>query len=325
MLNNKICILGASGFVGAGVFEYLNYKGYEILGLGTNPDPWRLEKLKLNYKSINNESSIQELDKFKPGILINFVANGGYSFQQNSQKIIDSNFKFVEGIATWATLNNSFLIHAGTSSEYGKNSAAPKEDANPEPNSLYAITKLAATHLLKHLSNSGLKSVVLRLYSVYGPKEDSSRLMPAVVRGIISQDWPQFTDFRIGRDFIYIDDVNRLIEKILIKNLEAPNSNFEIFNVGSGNLTTMGDLVKILEEKFNMPKVIDTKFEPRNWDIFEWYANIEKVKKHFDWSPEIDVISGLKLMEKWYVQSDNIKYLGTEYSAQKINNDKTKN
>ena len=325
MTNNKICILGASGFVGAGVFEYLNKKGYETLGLGTNPDPWRLINLKLNYKSLNNESLVQELDKFKPGVLINFVANGGYSFQQNSQKIINSNLLFVENIANWANLNNAFLIHAGTSSEYGKNSAAPKEDANPEPNSLYAITKLAATYLIKHLSDSGLRSIVLRLYSVYGPKEDSSRLMPAVMRGIINQDWPQFTDFRIGRDFIYLEDVNKLIEKILISQRDVQKSHFEIFNVGSGKLTTMGDLVKILENEFQMPKVLDTKFAPRKWDIFEWYANIEKVKQHLAWTPEIDLISGLKMMKNWYSQSDNVKYLGIEYSAQKMYNDKTKN
>ena len=47
----------------------------------------------------------------------------------------------------------------------------------------------------------------LRLYSVYGPMEDSSRLIPVLCKKTIGGELPEFGSKDISRDFIYIDDV----------------------------------------------------------------------------------------------------------------------
>ena len=318
MNNQKIVVIGASGFVGSGVFELLLKNNYEVYGIGRKNRPWRIEEVLSNrYFSIQDQDLIETLNKIEPKIIINFSATGAYSFQRDFESIVNSNLILLENIANWALENDAFLIQAGTSSEYGLNSAGPKEDSIAIPNSLYSITKLAGTHLLGHYFSNGLSSIVLRLYSVYGPREDSSRLMPAVMRGIIKGDWPNFTSSNISRDFIYIDDVAELILVMLKKFFEEPKRVFEIYNVGSGRKTTMQDLINVLMSDFGMPEPKSEKFPQRDWDIENWFSNTDKVKQDFGWHAQENLSSGLTKMKEWYQTGKNLNFLGQEYSENK--------
>jgi nucleoside-diphosphate-sugar epimerase len=313
--SNKILVIGASGFVGAGIFESLAKLNYEVYGLGRKNEPWRINSnIRNKYFTTQKLGIMEVLDKIKPNVIINFAANGAYSFQSKFDEIVSSNLIMLEQIAKWSIENKSFLIHAGSSSEYGLNSAGPSENSQAEPNSLYAITKLAGSQLLKFYSKIGLGCAVLRLYSVYGPREDASRLMPAVMRGIINKEWPSFTDPLVSRDFIYIEDVSDL----LIKILQSINSNslgtFEVFNVGSGKATTIKDLIEILQVEFGMPDEVNISFPKRDWDIENWFANIEKVRNAYNWDAKNDLKTGLIKMRDWYLTDSNVMYLSSEYT-----------
>ena len=315
MCKKRIVVIGASGFVGAGIFEYLLKNKYDVYGIGRKSKPWRLEaELTSRYFNTREENLNQILNKIKPNVVINLAASGAYSFQKNFENMLNSNLKMLDEIAQWVIENNALLIHTGSSSEYGSNSAGPTELSVAKPNSLYSITKLAGTHLLDYYSAIGLKSIVLRLYSVYGPKEDPSRLIPAVVRGLTVGIWPSFTDPRISRDFIYLDDVSQLIIKILNSPITDSSELFEIYNVGSGSSTTIGDLKNLLITEFKMPSQENNIYPKREWDVENWFGNIEKVSKAFNWLPKTDLKEGLLKMKNWYLIGDNIKYLQSEYT-----------
>src|SRR6266542_4306745 len=81
------------------------------------------------------------------------------------------------------------FINTGTSSEYGIKNHAPAEDEPLDPNSNYAVTKAAATMHCRYIGQSRAVNVTtLRLYSVYGPYEEPSRLMPNIVaRGLMGE------------------------------------------------------------------------------------------------------------------------------------------
>ena len=84
----------------------------------------------------------------------------------------------------------------------------------------------------------------LRLYSVYGPMEDSSRLIPNIVHFGASGLYPELVDPRVSRDFIYVDDVARAFIDVGFK-LTEPDYG-ESFNLGTGRKTTIGDIVSVL-------------------------------------------------------------------------------
>jgi nucleoside-diphosphate-sugar epimerase len=138
--------------------------------------------------------------------------------------------------------------------------------------------------------------------------------MPAVIRGIIKGEWPSFTDQKISRDFIYIEDICNLIIKLIQNQDKKSEAQFNIYNVGSGTKTTIGDLIKTLELEFAMPKIGISNFPKRKWDIENWYANIDRVSNDIDWRPTFDLKTGLSKMRDWYLIADNVKYLNDEYS-----------
>ena len=81
-----------------------------------------------------------------------------------------------------AAMGVEAYVQTGSSSEYGFKDHPAREDEAIEPNSHYAITKAAATHYAQFTSRQrGLHAVTLRLYSVYGPYEEPSRLIPTLL------------------------------------------------------------------------------------------------------------------------------------------------
>ena len=69
-------------------------------------------------------------------------------------------------------------VHAGSSSEYGEKASGPTELDLPDPNSDYSVSKVACANLISYMGRKKhFPCANLRLYSVYGPLEDSSRLI----------------------------------------------------------------------------------------------------------------------------------------------------
>src|SRR6185369_12426045 len=108
------------------------------------------------------------------------------------------------------------FVQAGTSSEYGFNCSAPSEDAPTLPDSDYAVSKIAATGLVRlYARKHGVPAFVLRLYSVYGPYEDFSRLIPTLLWEARAGRFPPLVSPNISRDFVYVDDVARVFDVVV--------------------------------------------------------------------------------------------------------------
>jgi dolichol-phosphate mannosyltransferase len=318
----KIAIIGASGFVGANLLNGLVKNNLNAHGFARSQSPWRIEAFQLeNHYSYIGKSLNQTLKAYNPNVVINAATHGAYSFQQDEKSIIDSNLEVVNEIVNWAKETSIQLIHLGTSSEYGANSNRPLETSLCEPNSKYAEAKLETTLLLKSAYDLfGLKSTVLRLYSIYGPLEDPSRLMPTLVNKIINDEKITLTDSEVSRDFIYIQDLLDLIGELIKRHKEM--SGFEIYNVASGKKTTMGDLGGILNELFPSNKGISFGYPMRNWDLKDWVGNPEKILRKYDWKSSISITEGMMKLMEFYLVNDNQKYLQTSFSERK--NDKQK-
>ena len=109
---------------------------------------------------------------------------------------------------SWPPGEIAAYVHAGTSSEYGLNSNRPSEDSVLRPNSHYAVSKAAAASLISYYGVVERMPVVnLRLYSAYGPWEDSSRLIPQVCLRSLEGSLPTLAGPEVTRDFVHVDDV----------------------------------------------------------------------------------------------------------------------
>lgn len=308
----KVAVIGASGFIGSHILNYLLEHNITCKGFSRSKNPWRINHLNLG-RFYECSSNINEfLSKYSPSIIINAATYGGYSFENNATEINVSNTDLIREIVNWAKNRDSLIIQLGSSSEYGFNSKAPSENQICKPNSEYAKAKLEVTNtLMSSYSKYGVKSIVLRLYSVYGPLEDSNRMFPTLVKNLINKEIIELANPKISRDFIHINDVLNLINILVNKNELIDK--FDIYNVATGVKTTLGDL-EILIKKIKEDVVINYSFPNRAWDLEDWYGNPQKIEKVFNWKFKIVVEKGLQDMLDYYSNKNYQKFLGPEYS-----------
>ena len=212
-LQGPILVLGASGFVGANLMRTLLGVRNDVHGTTTRTPAWRLEGLPPdNVRTVDLliDSNLEFLlDSIRPRTVFNCVAYGAYSFETDSQLIYRTNFQFITRLLSRLEARAiACYVHAGSSSEYGDKAAGPREEDPTAPNSDYAVSKVATANLIYYYGKrKHFPCANLRLYSVFGPLEDSSRLIPNLIRRGLEAGYPDFVNPAVSRDFIYVDDV----------------------------------------------------------------------------------------------------------------------
>ena len=92
----------------------------------------------------------------------------------------------------------------------------------------------------------GLSCANLRFYSIYGPYEDSSKLIPTVVANGVNGSLPEFVDPEISRDFLYVDDACAAFVDAAL-NLPAEYYGCSL-NVGTGRCVTIREVAETARE-----------------------------------------------------------------------------
>ena len=303
-LQGPILVLGASGFVGANLLRALLDVREDAYGTTTRKPAWRLAGLpeeKVRTVDLLIESNLDALlDRIRPRTIWDCVAYGAYSFETDSQLIYRTNFQFpTHFLPRLAARSIACYVHAGSSSEYGDRAAGPSEIDPIAPNSDYAVSKAATASLIYfHGKRRQLPCANLRLYSVYGPLEDSSRLIPTVIRRGLEREYAEFVNPRVSRDFVFIDDV---IEAFLDTTLNLAHADYgESFNIGTGKKTTIGEVAATAHRLFGIDRAPQFTMPDRSWDVDDWYANIEKARTQLGWQPRTSFEQGLERTARWY-------------------------
>lgn len=306
-LRGPILVVGASGFVGANLFHTINAVRDDVFAVVRRGKNWRLAEIKdeqVIAVDFNDYAAAKNLvNSISPQTIFDCMAYGAYSFEEDSNLIYETNFQsLVNFTDCLARQSLAAYIHAGSSSEYGTNCAGPTEDSACEPNSPYAVSKVAAASYLRYMGkHRHFPCVNLRLYSVYGPLEDTSRLIPTLLREAVSGKLPPFVDARTSRDFVHVDDVCAAF--ILAATKIHPGLYGENFNIGSGVKTTIAELAEITRNEFEIAE--QPKFgtmEGRAWDLAEWYSDPRKAEEQIGWKAKVTLREGLRSTAGWVRQ-----------------------
>jgi nucleoside-diphosphate-sugar epimerase len=180
------------------------------------------------------------------------------------------------------------FIYVGSSSEYGAKTAAMKESDILEPRTMYEATKGMGTLLTQMYARKFLvPAAIVRPFSVYGPEENSSRLIPTLLRAAITKEILKISPGT--HDFIYIDDfVNGLLA--VQDHLIAA----DIVNIGTGIETTNEEALKLVEKVTgNEILYTTTDIKLRSYDSDCWCADISKLRTSYGFVPEYSLEHGL--------------------------------
>ena len=191
------------------------------------------------------------------------------------------------------------FLQIGSSIEYGKNKSPQKEKSlyKKDTKSVYGNAKLSASlFLIRFFKKSNFPIVILRLYLVYGPKQDENRIIPFVIRQSLKGNRFNCSPGKQFRDFTYIDDVVQAIYKSLI----SEKTNGELINIGFGKPIQIKSLINTIVKKIGKGKPIFSKLNLRPDEMKKLYPNISKARRILNWTPKINLKKGLSKTIRYY-------------------------
>lgn len=321
-LAGPILIVGVSGFIGSKLYFSLKKIRDDVFGCSKNPKHnWRMIDVDKNHlfnvDITDYESLRKTIDIIKPMTVFNLAAYGAYSRQTDSQRIHRTNYMGTHNlIKILLEYGCSAFVHAGSSSEYGVNCSAPKENDELIPNSDYAVSKAGAAYLIKYYGKfHSFPCVNLRLYSIFGPWEERDRLIPTLITNCLQGKLPNFVDKDISRDFLYIDDCTNALVKAALTVCQTHMG--ESINIASGKMTSLEDVASTAKGIFNISdKPVFGSMQKRKWDLNCWYGDASQALSLMGWKYKTTFARGLQHTADWEREAvDKIKYV---YVPQKI-------
>jgi UDP-glucose 4-epimerase len=305
----KYIVTGGAGFIGSHIVEELVQQKHEIVILD-NLFSGKMENIQpfLKQKNVTFvQGSVTELPVLKKifqgadGI---FHEGAIASVPRSIANPLATNEANVTG-----TLNVLIaardcsvrkILFASSSSVYGNTPTLPKrEDMTPNPLSPYAVSKLTGEHYLKVFSEVyGLKTLSLRYFNVFGPRQDPkseyAAVIPRFILKILNHESPIiYGDGGQTRDFTYVKDVVQA-------NIRAMESDAEgIFNVAYCKRIDLNELASIIMDITGITVPL-TYEPPRAGDVRDSLADIRRAQEGFGYMPEYTVKTGLKETIAWY-------------------------
>jgi UDP-glucose 4-epimerase len=187
------------------------------------------------------------------------------------------------------------VVFASSGAVYGEQANQPvSEDQTPNPQSPYAVSKLAAEYYVRTIGTLwGLETVILRIFNAYGPGQNLPPSHPPVVPRCLQQALTggSFVVFGGGaqtRDFVYVDDV----VDALVAASSASDVDRRTINLGNGRETSVNELVSLVGRVTG--KNVDVIHSPaESGGVSRMRADISTARKLLDFEPQVDLEEGL--------------------------------
>jgi nucleoside-diphosphate-sugar epimerase len=289
----RVLVTGASGFVGSSLIPKLIESGHQVLSIvrsessATSMDQKTYQECTL--------ADLQKVIDFNPHVVINLATfSSSLDDAESQKKIIDSNISFLSNLLLVVKeLNVELFVNTGTFAEYFSN------DDVFDPAYFYSATKTAGRFIVKYFSKAySFKSVDIVPYSIYGPNDKRKKLIHALLDSLDSMQPVKTTQGRQVLDFVYIDDVANAFLALIDRVSELEDG--MVFKIGTGNGTTIRDLVKEIEiltgKKAN---IIWGAIPYRKRDIMVAIADTSNARCYLNWQPKVSLREGLTQMLKY--------------------------
>ena len=299
---HRALVTGGAGFIGSHLVDGLVKRGFDVtvlddLSTGRMENLSScLERIRFVRGGIRDKATVEDSLRHVDSVFhLAAIASVPYSVE-HPKTTYEINVNGTTSLLEASSKSSvKKFIYASTSAVYGDPEYLPIDESHPlNPISPYAESKLKAEQLCEEYQEScGLKTVILRPFNVYGPRQTGNQYAGVIIRFVerLLEGQPPiiYGDGLQTRDFIYVEDAVRALI-LASKNKEATG---RIFNVASGLPTSINELAQLLIDMFDIDGIEPMHVGAREGDIRHSYAETKRAKTHLGFEARITLREGL--------------------------------
>lgn len=299
---DRVLVTGANGFIGGHLVRELLQSGYEVHGLGRLPSCKHEVSIYHSCDLENMSVTSDVIRSIQPSIIVHLAglrlrSEESSAFRKNLTDSTEMTLNVIEACLGEVWLKRFIAI--GTCEEYGNLSIPFIESDREIPLTAYAWGKLATTKLLQTLSRThNFPAVILRPSVAYGPAQDSSMFVPALITALVNGQDFKMTDGTQTRDFLYIDDLILAIRQAMHSDV-----NGMVINISSGEEVSLGSLVEIVVSIVGREAhkhVLSGSLPRRHAEVGRYVATNQLAKEVLSWEPLVGLEDGIERTINWY-------------------------
>jgi len=299
----KILVTGGAGFIGSNLAKNLLKDGHKIIvvdNLTTGSlDNLKTVKDEITFikSSAGKVLSMKEL-KGVDGIFHVGIPSSSPLYKKDHQLVSEAISDFIN-VLELAKRENCKMVFASSSSVYNGNKIPYKETQPVLIKDFYTEARYPMERLSRlYYDFFGVKSIGLRLFSVYGPGEESKKNLANLVSQFLWEMKKNKAPVIYGngkqeRDFIYVEDIIRGFKMAMDSKIDC-----DVVNLGTGKYYNLNQLVKILNKVLNknLP-IVYVKNTVKNY-INRQMADTTKAKKVLGFKNKISLEQGIRKLSK---------------------------
>jgi len=263
----------------------------------------------------------KQLREHKPSAVVHFAAEshvdrsilGPEEFVETNVRgtmvMLEASRAFWSGLEGDAK-NNFRFLHVSTDEVYG--TLTPEDPAFSEttpyaPNSPYAASKAGSDHLVRAWFHTyGMPTIITNCSNNYGPYQFPEKLLPLIItHALAGKPLPVYGDGKQVRDWLYVEDHCRALERVL--EAGAPG---ETYNIGGNNQQANIDVVHaicaLLDElvphsAYKPHAQLVRMVQDRPGHDRRYAIDARKIERELGWKPQESFSTGLRKTVEWYL------------------------
>jgi len=324
LVNKKILVTGADGFIGSHLVEYLHSLGCDIKALSL-------------YNSFNNWGWLEDVSCLKDievicgdirdphfcthitkdvDVIFNLAALIAIPYSYIApDSYVDTNIKGTLNICQAALDHKvSKVIHTSTSEVYGTAQYVPIDEKHPlQPQSPYSASKIGADSMAMSFHNSfDLPLTIVRPFNTYGPRQSARAVIPTIISQIAAgKKEIKLGDVSPTRDFNYVEDTCRGFVDLA----QCDEASGKTVNVGSNYEISVGDTLKLIKQIMNSDVEFITdneRIRPENSEVFRLWCDNTLINNLIGFKPKYSIEQGLEKTIEWFTREENLKKYKTD-------------
>jgi UDP-glucuronate 4-epimerase len=296
----RYVVTGAAGFIGSNLAETLSADGHDVVGVDCFTDYYDPAEKEGNARGLDVrriDLAEEALDLDGVDGVFHLAAQAGVrSFGDVFPLYVRRNLLATHRVFEAAAAAGVRVVFASSSSVYGEAESYPtEEDATPRPISPYGITKLGCEQLARaYAIGFGLDAVVLRYFTVYGPRQRPDMFFRRVCAALLAGR--PFEIYGTGEQSRSYTEVGDTVSATIAAMDGAPRG--AVYNVGGGEEASMLEAIALLERSSGRSLDI-AHVDAAKGDVRRTKADVSRIREALGWEPSTSLADGLTRMWSW--------------------------